>query len=89
MAQANPACYRRWLCLSHGSPEFYREVKLPLYARYGLAEVWLVGLEAGTVEAFRSPTAEGYQEATQWQRGQRLNPIALPQVDVPVDDILG
>ena len=75
--------------VSDTSTEYDREVKLPLYARYGIAEVWLVGLEEGTVEAFRSPTAQGYQEVTQWGRGQRLSSIAFPQLDVPVDDILG
>ena len=46
--------------VSDTSTEYDREVKLPLYARYGIAEVWLVGLEAETVETFRSPTADGY-----------------------------
>ena len=56
--------------MSDTSTEYDREVKLPLYARYGIAEVWLVGLEAGTVETLRSPTAEGYQEVTPtWPTG--------------------
>jgi Uma2 family endonuclease len=75
--------------VSDTSTEYDREVKLPLYARYGIAEVWLVGLEAGTVETFRSPTAEGYQEVTRWQRGQRLSSIAFPGLDLAVDDVLG
>ena len=75
--------------VSDTSTEYDREVKLPLYARYGIAEVWLVGLESGTVETFRSSTADGYQEATQWEPGQRLSSIAFPQLDVAVDDILG
>ena len=75
--------------VSDSSTEYDREVKLPLYARHGIAEVWLVGLEARTVEVFRSPTAQGYQEATQWGPGQRLSSMAFPQLDVAVDDILG
>ena len=75
--------------VSDTSTEYDREVKLPLYARYGIAEVWLVGLEAGTVEVFCSPTAQGYQEVSQWGPGQRLASIAFPQLDVAVDDILG
>lgn len=75
--------------VSDTSTEYDREVKLPLYARYGIAEVWLVGLEAKTVEVFRTPTAEGYQEVTQLEPGQRLSSIALPELDLAVDDILG
>lgn len=75
--------------VSDTSTEYDREVKLPLYARYGVAEVWLVGLEAGTIETYRSPTAQGYQEVSHWGPGQHLSSIAFPQLDVAVDDILG
>ncbi|PKB65135.1 MAG: hypothetical protein BZY80_00980 [SAR202 cluster bacterium Io17-Chloro-G2] len=75
--------------VSDTSTEYDREVKLPLYARYGIAEVWLVGLEARTVDVFRSPTTQGYQEVSQSGPGQHLSPMAFPQLDVAVDDILG
>src|SRR3989442_11200282 len=34
-----------------------RSVKLPLYARAGIAETWLVDVGAATVEVYREPTA--------------------------------
>ncbi|MDA0264147.1 MAG: Uma2 family endonuclease [Chloroflexi bacterium] len=75
--------------VSDTSTEYDREVKLPMYARRGIAEVWLVGLETGMVEVFRGPTANGYQEASQAGRGQSLTCAAFPQLALAVDDILG
>ena len=75
--------------VSDTSLEYDREVKLPLYARHGIVEVWLVGLEAGLVEVYRGPTAQGYQEVSQLQRGQSLSSVALPQLELAVDEVLG
>ena len=75
--------------VSDTSLEYDREVKVPLYARHGIVEVWLVGLEAGVVEVYRGPTAQGYQEVSQLQRGQSLSSVALPGMELAVDEILG
>ena len=75
--------------VSDTSTEYDREVKLPLYARHGIAEVWLVGLESEVVEVFRGPTAQGYQETSQLGRGQGLSPEAFPQAQLAVDEVLG
>ena len=75
--------------VSDTSTEYDREVKLPLYARHGVAEVWLVGLEREIVEVFRSPTDQGYQEVSQSGRGQALSPEFFPGLELAVDDILG
>ena len=71
------------------STEYDREVKLPLYARYQIAEVWLVGLDAGAVEVYRAPTAQGYQQISQADRGQSISPVAFPQMEFAVEDIIG
>ena len=75
--------------VSDTSLEYDREVKVPLYARHAIVEVWLVGLEAGLVEVYRGPTAQGYQIVSQLQRGQSLSSEALPGLELAVDEILG
>jgi Uma2 family endonuclease len=39
-------------------------VKLPLYARTGIAEVWIVDLRRRMVDVHRTPTADGYATNT-------------------------
>ena len=75
--------------VSDTSTEYDREVKLPMYARHGIVEVWLVGLEEGVVDVYRGPTTQGYQVVAQLERGQGLSSEAFPQLDLAVDQILG
>jgi Uma2 family endonuclease len=63
--------------------------KLPLYARTGVPEVWIVNRQADAVEVFRGPSRGGYRERLVVARGQTLAPIAFPDLALRVDDILG
>lgn len=62
-----------------------RGVKIPLYARAGVAEVWLVDLAAETVEVSRRPGSDGYGESHRAGRGDQL---VVMGVSVGVDEIL-
>lgn len=66
-----------------------RRVKVPLYARHGLRQVWLVDLEAETVEDYRQPTASGYVETRPLRRGDILTAEAFPELRIAVADVLG
>lgn len=65
-----------------------REVKLPLYARYGVAEVWLIDLDARTVETccMPQPEASNYAERKTFSGGF-LAPRALPDCRVAVGEL--
>ena len=71
------------------SAETDRGVKLPLYARAGIAETWLVDLGTDSVEVFRQPTAAGYAEARVLRRGEPITSQAFPDLRLTVDDLLG
>jgi hypothetical protein len=66
-----------------------RARKLPLYARTGVPEVWIVNREADGVEVFRGPVADGYREHHHRGRGDSVSPAAFPDLDVSVNDLLG
>ncbi len=70
------------------SAEYDRQIKVPLYARAGIREVWLVDLAASAVEVYREPTPEGYRQVRRFGRGETLSPAALPEITVAVDDLL-
>ena len=75
--------------VSETSTDADREVKVPLYARAGIAEVWLVDLEAEGIELYRQPSAEGYRESRQARRGEALSPGAFSDLTLTADEILG
>jgi Uma2 family endonuclease len=71
------------------SLRFDRKVKLPLYARSGIVEVWIVDLQRRVVDAYRSPVVEAYGETTTHQAGERVALAAAPEIVVTLDLVLG
>ncbi len=71
------------------SADYDRKVKLPLYAKAGIQEVWLVELSQGVVEAHRTPMKGRFSEVSRVRKGQKLSPSAFPDVSIAADDILG
>lgn len=71
------------------SGEKDRNIKLPLYARAGIAEAWLLDVAADQLEVHRQPTANGYQEVILQRRGETVTLQAFPDLALPVADLLG
>lgn len=69
------------------SAAYDREVKDPLYARAGIAEVWLVVLPEKLVEVYRHPSPRGFRECVVYFPGDSLNLEAFGKV--PVGELLG
>jgi Uma2 family endonuclease len=68
---------------------FDRLVKMPLYATGGIPEYWLVDLGEEAVTVYRDPQAADYGSIRVLRRGERIAPLALPDIDMEIDDILG
>jgi len=66
-----------------------RRLKVPLYARTGIHEVWLLDLSRDRVEIYRQPTPEGYRENRSLSRDQSVAPLEFPDLSLVVDDLLG
>jgi len=64
------------------SIQFDREMKLPLYARFKIPEVWLVDLQAGCVDVHRNPTGHTYTEVTRVKPPAKLQPAAFPGMQI-------
>jgi len=71
------------------SAESDRNIKVPLYARAGVLETWLVDLAEECIEVYRKPSPRGYGEILRTWRGEDISPQTLPGVSLSVDAILG
>ena len=64
--------------VAHSSLAHDRDVKLPLYARYRVPEVWLVDVAGRTLTVYRDLGAGGYLRAERVEPSGPLAPTALP-----------
>ena len=67
---------------------FDRGTKLPLYARCGIPEVWLVDVVKRTLEVHREPGQNGYGQVQRLRDGDRITPLAFPDFEIAVESIL-
>ena len=66
-----------------------RRVKLPLYARAGVAEVWLVNVNTRRIEDYRQPSPTGYEESRVVEGDGQLPIQAFPDGTFTVRELLG
>lgn len=65
-----------------------RAVKLPLYARAGIAEVWLMDLIDGVIDAYRTPSSEGYLLRQRYLSSQTIETTGALAISIQVGQVL-
>jgi Uma2 family endonuclease len=76
--------------VADSSLEFDRKTKIPLYAKSGIREVWLVNLVESVVEVYRDPSPRGgYRVVRRAGPAETIAPEAFPEVQMSVAEILG
>lgn len=68
---------------------FDQRRKVPLYARYGIPETWIVDLPDRCLEVFREPTELGYASSFVLRAGEPLAPAAFPHSPIPWSEAIG
>jgi Uma2 family endonuclease len=66
-----------------------RSYKMPLYAKAGIPEVWLVNLADETIELYAEPDDGVYRISKNFKRGEEAQAHAVADLRVNVADILG
>jgi Uma2 family endonuclease len=75
--------------VSHTTLGLDRGIKLPLYATAGIPEVWIVNPEDDVVEVCRDPAKGRYRREERLGRTGALRCLAVPGLEIPVDQVLG
>ncbi len=66
-----------------------RKVKLPLYARFDVVEVWIVNLSEKRLEAYGEAKEGTYRQVRVYDETEVIAPIKFPEVNFSVGEILG
>ncbi len=68
--------------VADSSLRFDREIKLPLYARHGIPEVWIVDLGRQRLEVYRRPVEGTYLQKHYLKRGEIVAPEGLAECGI-------
>ena len=71
------------------SEGYDRRTKAPLYARYGIPELWIADVNRDRLTVYRDPTPDGYASTQVLSRGESVSPLAFPSLSVPIKAIFG
>jgi Uma2 family endonuclease len=63
-----------------------REIKVPLYARHGIPEVWLIDLEQKRLEVYHGPKAGEYRHVDIYRKEQ-VSPKDFPDLKVDLNEL--
>jgi Uma2 family endonuclease len=62
---------------------------MPLYARHGISESWILNLPEDVLEVYRRPGPDGYADVRRFRRGEMVAPEAFPDAVFAVSELLG
>lgn len=62
--------------------------KVEIYARAGLQDYWIANLAQDVLEVYRDPFRGNYRTRLTLRRGERIAPLACPEVAIVVVDLL-
>lgn len=75
--------------VSDSSARYDRQIKLPLYARRGVPELWIVDLDAKLLRIHREPQGDDYLKASATPAPGVVDFGALPGVVVDLNGLFG
>lgn len=75
--------------VSETSLDYDVAVKIPLYARARIPEVWIVDLSGEEIRSYSRPVEESYQSVERLGHREKLASGAVPGLTVQISDVLG
>jgi Uma2 family endonuclease len=87
-AQPSPADLLLVIEVSDSTLRYDRDVKVPLYARHGVPEVWIVDLPNGELRIYRSPADGRYLDENSTAEPGVTPVAALPDIEIDLSGLL-
>jgi Uma2 family endonuclease len=73
--------------VSDSTLKYDREVKIPLYAKAGIPEVWIANIEEQVFEVYRSPSQDGYKQIQNYGKGEVIQIELFANVEIAIDEV--
>ena len=73
--------------VSDSTLRYDRDTKVPLYAKAGIPEVWLLDLMNQRIAIYRHPSADGYRQIQFPAPEELISPSLLPELTLRIADL--
>jgi Uma2 family endonuclease len=73
--------------VSHSTLRYDSNVKVPLYARHGIPEVWIVDLKNNQLRTYRSPSEGHYRDTASTADPDTMSVPSVPDVSVDLSEL--
>ena len=74
--------------VSESSLRYDTKVKVPIYAKTGVPEVWIEDLQNDVLLVYRDPSNNGYAAQQTFSPTESVSALAFPDISFPVRDLL-
>jgi len=74
--------------VADSSLNYDRDIKIPLYAKANINEVWLVNLIEMVIEIYTEPSSEGYNLIKKCRQDETVSSKSLSELKIPVNEVL-
>lgn len=88
-AKAKPEDALLVIEVSDSTIRYDRQTKIPLYARAGIRESWIVNLPRKILEVHREPKNGRYEVVQKLVRNETVAPLEFPELALKISDIIG
>ena len=75
--------------VSDTTAAYDKRVKIPLYARAGIIEVWVIDLTQEKIEVYARPVGGSYQQFAEFERGESVASATVHGLTLAVEEIVG
>ncbi|MDT5062820.1 MAG: hypothetical protein QOH63_3279 [Acidobacteriota bacterium] len=88
-AHPTPADVLLVIEVADSTVESDRSYKMPLYAKAGIPEIWIVNLSAEKIELYSEPANGAYQFTREFKRGEDIEARSITDLRLTVASVLG
>ncbi len=68
--------------VSDTSLQYDRNMKLPVYAKAGIPEVWIVDMKSQVIEQYTIPSNDMYKKLRKYKKGEALATVSFPEIPI-------
>ena len=73
--------------ISKSTLDYDTSIKKKIYAQENIPEYWVVDVNRRKLISYRSPALNTYKQNREWLSGEKISPLAFPDISININDI--